>query len=110
MCPDMTSPHFDFLQAAAECCGYKISLLRSENENIVDIGTKHVNNDACYPVIIVTGKIMDAVLSGGYDTDNPAVRMCQTGGRVQSIQLYRIYQKGTEKCRYGTYPGNIGKS
>ena len=31
------------------------------------MGLKYVNNDACYPSLMVVGQIMNAVLSGKYD-------------------------------------------
>ena len=31
------------------------------------MGLKYVNNDACYPSLMVVGQIMDALLSGKYD-------------------------------------------
>ncbi|MFQ9344981.1 MAG: hypothetical protein ACLR2O_04245 [Coprococcus sp.] len=34
---------------------------------------KYVNNDACYPSLMVVGQIMEAILSGKYDTDHLAV-------------------------------------
>ncbi len=54
------------------------------------MGLKYVNNDACYPSLIVVGQIMDALLSGKYDLNKTAVIISQTGGGCRA-QLYRIY-------------------
>src|SRR5699024_12575407 len=51
----------------------KIEVLPNDNKQAVDMGLKYVNNDACYPSLIVVGQIMDAILSGNYDTDHLAV-------------------------------------
>ena len=51
----------------------------------IDIGLKYVNNDACYPSLIVVGQVMDAVLSGKYDTDKLAIMMTQTGGGLVEL-------------------------
>ena len=50
------------------------------DKHAVDVGLKYVNNDACYPSLIVVGQIMDALLSGKYDLNKTAVVMSQTGG------------------------------
>ena len=52
--------------------------MQNHNRNAVDVGLQYVNNDACYPSLIVIGQIMDALLSGRYDLDHTAVLMTQT--------------------------------
>ena len=48
--------------------GYRLEVLnRDERGSGGDLGLKYVNNDACYPSIIVVGQIMSALLSGKYD-------------------------------------------
>mgnify|MGYP000429407488 CR=1 FL=1 len=44
-------------------------VLPSVDKGAVDAGLKYVNNDACYPSILVTGQIMEALLSGKYDLE-----------------------------------------
>ena len=44
-----------------------LDVLPNDNKHAVDVGLKYVNNDACYPSLIVVGQIMDALLSGKYD-------------------------------------------
>ena len=53
--------------------GYNMELLPAVDHGAVDAGLKYVNNDICYPSILVTGQIMEAVTSGRYDTDKFAV-------------------------------------
>ena len=55
--------------------------------NAVDIGLKYVNNDACYPSLIVVGMMMDAVLSGKYDVNKLAIIMTQTGGGCRALTM-----------------------
>ena len=67
LCPQMSPFHFSLLQAAFNSCGYNLEVLPNDNKHTVDVGLKYVNNDACYPSLIVVGQIMDALLSGKYD-------------------------------------------
>ena len=61
------SENFDRFFAAFNACGYHFEVLQNDNRHSVDIGLKYVNNDACYPSVIVVGQFMKALLSGKYD-------------------------------------------
>ena len=84
LCPQMSPIHFDVLSAAFKACGYHFEVLSNDNRHAVDVGLKYVNNDACYPSLMVVGQIMDALLSGKYDVNKVAVIMTQTGGGCRS--------------------------
>ena len=59
----------------------------------MDEGLKYVNNDACYPTLVTLGKMISALKSGEYDLDRTALIMSQTGGDLESQQLYRLLRK-----------------
>ncbi|WP_337369457.1 acyl-CoA dehydratase activase-related protein, partial [Senegalimassilia faecalis] len=80
LAPQMAPYHFELLVPIFERFGYNVELLPSVDHGAVDAGLKYVNNDICYPSILVTGQIMEAVMSGKYDTDKLAVLITQTGG------------------------------
>ena len=80
LCPQMSPVHFELLEPAFRAAGYNIDVLPNDNKQAVDMGLKYVNNDACYPSLIVVGQIMDALLSGKYDLNHTAVIITQTGG------------------------------
>ena len=73
LCPQMAPIHFDLLVDIFKRNGYNFELLPSVDHGAVDAGLKYVNNDICYPSVLVTGQIMEAVMSGRYDTDKLAV-------------------------------------
>lgn len=54
--PQMAPIHFEFLESAMKNSGYKMELLRDCTQHTVETGLKYVNNDACYPSILVTGQ------------------------------------------------------
>ena len=80
LCPQMSPIHFSLIEPAFQEAGYKLEVLKNDNKHAVDMGLKYVNNDACYPSLMVVGQIMEAILSGKYDTDHLAVIISQTGG------------------------------
>lgn len=80
LAPQMSPIHFQFVEGAARAAGYRIEVLPSIDVGAVDEGLKYVNNDACYPSILVVGQMMRALNSGQYDLDKTALIMSQTGG------------------------------
>ena len=84
LCPQMSPIHFDLIEPAVRSCGYNLEVLQNSDRTAIDTGLKYVNNDACYPSLIVVGQIMDALLSGKYDLEHTAVIMSQTGGRASN--------------------------
>ena len=109
LCPQMSPIHFELLEPVFRQAGYNIVLLDSDNRSAVDMGLKFVNNDACYPSLITIGQIMDAVLSGKYDTNKLAILMSQTGGGCRCLQLCGLYPSGPGEGRAFPYPGGIGE-
>ena len=98
LCPQMSPIHFDLLEPAIRSFGYKIEVLQNHNRNAVDVGLQYVNNDACYPSLIVIGQIMDALLSGRYDLDHTAVLMTQTGGGCRASNYIGFIRRALEKA------------
>lgn len=98
LCPQMSPIHFEILQAGFEACGYHFEVLGNDNRHAVDVGLKYVNNDACYPSLIVVGQIMDALLSGRYDLNRVAVIMTQTGGGCRATNYIGFIRRALEKA------------
>ena len=73
----------------------------------VDMGLKYVNNDACYPSLIVIGQIMDALLSGKYDLDHTAVFMSQTGGGCRASNYIGFIRRALGQGRHGADSGHL---
>ena len=103
--PQMTPIHFDMLQPAFAACGYNIEVLgATDNKGSVDIGLKYVNNDACYPSLIVVGQIMEALLSGKYDLTKTAVVITQTGGGCRASNYIGFIRRALEKANLSHIP------
>ena len=98
LCPQMSPFHFSILQAAFNSSGYHLEVLPNDNKHAVDVGLKYVNNDACYPSLIVVGQIMDALLSGKYDLNKTAVIMSQTGGGCRASNYIAFIRRALKKA------------
>ena len=104
LAPQMSPIHFDILEPVFAKYGFRMELLRNDNRNAIDVGLKFVNNDACFPSITVVGQIMDAVLSGKYDTDKLAVIMTQTGGCCRASNYVGFIRRALEKVGLSHIP------
>ncbi len=98
LCPQMSPVHFSLLEAAFNANGYHLEVLPNDNKHAVDVGLKYVNNDACYPSLIVVGQIMDALLSGKYDLNKTAVVMSQTGGGCRASNYIAFIRRALKKA------------
>ena len=104
LAPQMSPIHFDLIYPIFSNHGFNMELLRNDNRNAIDVGLKYVNNDACFPSITVVGQIMDAVLSGKYDTDRLAIIMTQTGGCCRASNYVGFIRRALEKTGYAHIP------
>ena len=98
LCPQMSPIHFELIQPAFNTGGYNLEILPNDNKEAVDVGLKYVNNDACYPSLMVVGQIMQALLSGKYDLHRTAVIMTQTGGGCRASNYIGFIRRALKKA------------
>ena len=104
LCPQMSPIHFDLLEPAFCASGYQLVVPDVPARECVDVGLKFVNNDACYPSLIVIGQIMSAVKSGKYDMDKTAILISQTGGGCRASNYIGFLRRALEKAGYPNVP------
>ena len=104
ICPQMSPIHFDMLVPAFRAAGYNLVIPDVPAKECVDIGLKYVNNDACYPSLIVVGQLMSAVLSGEYDMSKTALLISQTGGGCRATNYINFIRRALIKAGYPDVP------
>lgn len=104
LCPQMSPIHFELVEAAFKTCGFNIVVLDNDNKHAIDVGLKYVNNDACYPSLIVVGQLMEALLSGKYDLNKTAVIMSQTGGGCRASNYVGFIRRALKKANMEHIP------
>ncbi|MBE5865513.1 MAG: 2-hydroxyglutaryl-CoA dehydratase [Lachnospiraceae bacterium] len=104
LCPQMSPIHFDVVEAAFRSCGYNFEVLSNDNKHSVDVGLKYVNNDACYPSLLVVGQLMEALLSGKYDLNKTALIITQTGGGCRATNYIGFIRRALEKADMAHIP------
>ena len=98
ICPQMAPLHFDVLEAAMKACGFNIVMMPAADPGSVDYGLKYVNNDACYPALIVVGQMMKALKSGDYDLNKTALLITQTGGGCRATNYIGFIRKALKNA------------
>ncbi|MDR1554828.1 MAG: 2-hydroxyacyl-CoA dehydratase [Campylobacteraceae bacterium] len=102
--PQMSPIHFQFMESCFKACGHNFKLLEHVGENAVEDGLKYVNNDACYPSIIVIGQIINELKSGKYDLDKTAAMMIQTGGGCRATNYIAYLRKALADAGFPQVP------
>ena len=102
--PQMAPIHFELLEAAVRASGYNVELLRECTQKTVETGLKYVNNDACYPSILVTGQMIEALQSGKYDLNKTALIMSQTGGGCRATNYIGFIRKALKDAGFENIP------
>ena len=104
LCPQMAPIHFDLIKEVFRASGYNLELLPSTDRGAVEAGLRYVNNDICYPSILVTGQIMEAIESGRYDLSKTAVVITQTGGGCRATNYIALIRKALRDSGHADIP------
>ena len=104
LCPQMSPVHFELLLPAFRSAGYNLVIPEVSSQEAVNSGLRYVNNDACYPSLIVVGQLMHAIESGNYDMNKTAVLISQTGGGCRASNYIGFYRRALEKAGYPQVP------
>ncbi|WP_240542295.1 acyl-CoA dehydratase activase-related protein [Bifidobacterium felsineum] len=102
--PQMSPIHLSLVEAVIRSGGYKFDVLKHASRGDVETGLKYVNNDACYPAIMVIGQLIDAILEGKYDPDHVALAITQTGGMCRATNYFGLIRKALIDAGYPQIP------
>lgn len=96
--PQLSPIHFRFVEAVFVSEGYKAEQLPDVEREAIELGLRHVNNDACFPAIVVVGQLLHALRSGRYDQDRIALMISQTGGGCRATNYIAFLRKALTDC------------
>jgi predicted CoA-substrate-specific enzyme activase len=93
LAPQMSPIHFRIIEHAFRLSGYRLEILPEADRNAVNEGLTFVNNDACFPSVLVVGQMMAALRSGRYDLHRTALLATQTGGGCRATNYIAFIRK-----------------
>ncbi|MBO6108559.1 MAG: 2-hydroxyacyl-CoA dehydratase [Eubacterium sp.] len=103
LAPQMSPIHFDIVVPALRACGYNMEQLPT-GVGELEYGLKYVNNDACYPSLLVVGQFMKALHSGKYDLDRTALIITQTGGGCRATNYIGFIRRALRNAGMSQIP------
>ena len=104
LCPQMSPIHFRLGGAIMRSHGIKFEVLPKVGKADIEEGLRYVNNDACYPTIVVVGQLINALKSGKYDVNKTAMIISQTGGGCRATNYAAFLRKAAEKAGFKNVP------
>ncbi|HZK32994.1 MAG TPA: acyl-CoA dehydratase activase-related protein, partial [Tissierellaceae bacterium] len=102
--PQMAPIQFRLLESALNDSGYNLEVLDDIGDDVVNEGLKYVNNDACYPSILVIGQFVSALKSGKYDLENTSLILSQTGGVCRASNYVGFLRKALKEAGFDNIP------
>lgn len=103
LAPQMSPIHFGLIKDAFKSEGYNLEILE-ETKEALNTGLQYVNNDACYPSILVIGELIQALKSGKYDVNRTAVMISQTGGSCRATNYVGFLKKALRDSGFANVP------
>ncbi|NOZ71395.1 MAG: CoA activase [Chloroflexi bacterium] len=94
--PPLTRPLLDL--------GYKVETLPPADRESVQVGLKYINNEICYPGIIVIGDLIKALQSGKYDPSDVAIGFWETGGQCRATSLLSLLKRALASAGFENVP------
>ncbi len=102
--PQLSPMHFQFLKTVFASEGYKVEQLPKVSKSAIELGLKYVNNDACFPAIVVIGQLLEAIKEGNYDTNKIALLISQTSGGCRASNYAGLLRRALQQCHLGHIP------
>jgi len=100
LCPPLSKYHFQFLETIMGSEGLDFRVLPEGGREAVELGLNYVNNDACYPAMLVIGQFLKALKSGEYVPENTDCFYAQTGGACRASNYVPLLRMALDKAGF----------
>lgn len=104
LAPQMAPIHFNLISHALNRYGYHVVIPETPRQEAIDLGLQYVQNDMCYPAIVVIGQMLQALKSGKYDPDHTSIVLFQTCGACRATNYLNLMRKALQSAGYPQVP------
>ncbi len=104
LAPQLAPIHFELFKTVLHKYGYNVVIPPLPERKDIDLGLEYVNNDMCYPAIVVIGQLLGALRSGKYDPDNTSVMLFQTCGACRATNYMAVLRKALKFAGFPQVP------
>ncbi len=102
--PQLATYQTAVAEAALTASGYRVEVLKEASRADIEYGLSVVNNDACFPAIVVIGQLVSALRSGRYDLEHTSLFLTQTGGMCRATNYIALLRKALKDAGFGQVP------
>ena len=104
LAPQMSPIHFRLIEPMLRREGYNLRILEHTSRESNEVGLRYVNNDSCYPAIVVIGQLLEEFTSGRADPSRTAIAITQIGGMCSATNYAALLRKGLADAGYAEVP------
>ncbi len=104
LAPQMAPIHFELIQTVLQKYGYKVLIPALPDKAAIDLGLRYVNNEMCYPAIVVAGQMIAALKSGDCDPDNTSIILFQTCGGCRATNYISVLRRALKFAGFAQVP------
>ncbi|MDR3134199.1 MAG: acyl-CoA dehydratase activase-related protein [Prevotellaceae bacterium] len=102
--PYFAEGYSELLPEIFKLMGVDIEILPPSDSESVTQGLRYVNNEICYPAILVVGDIVKALKSGKYNRHEIAVAITQTGGQCRATNYIASIKRAMQAAGFNDIP------
>lgn len=102
--PMMAPIHASVILPVLRREGFNVEIIESGGTEAIQKGLKYVHNDLCYPGLLITGQMINAMESGKYDPKKTAMVITQSGGGCRDSNYINLMRKSMDKAGYPEIP------
>ncbi len=102
--PQMAPLHFPILVDVLNSLGWNVKLLPEVGPRAIELGLQHVNNDACYPAIVVIGQLLQALEEHPEKASQSAFLLAQTCGPCRATNYPNLLRWALQDLGYSDIP------
>lgn len=104
LAPQMAPIHFDLFKTALRKYGYNVVIPPMPDKEAIDTGLRYVNNDMCYPAIVVIGQLITALKQGLCDPYHTSIMLFQTCGACRATNYMSVLRQALKYAGFGQVP------
>ena len=104
LAPQMAPIHFNLVSHVLNRYGYKVVIPETPKEEAINLGLQYVQNDMCYPAIVVIGQMLQAIKSGKYDPNHTSIVLFQTCGACRATNYMNLLRRALRNAGYPQVP------
>ncbi len=104
LAPQMAPIHFELIEHVLRKHGYQVVVPPMPGKSAIDTGLRYVNNDMCYPAIVVIGQLISALQSGKCDPDHTSIMLFQTCGACRATNYMAVLRRALKSAGFPQVP------